>query len=122
MTAVIKFRYPTITDLETYKRIDPNANFYSISYAVYNQNRITGLPFVQLKRSQLKIALSICLYFYSYSHVDLEFLYRSIYLINGSSFNGLEMYERMPINKLLLLVKVHNNVQDELKASMDKGT
>jgi hypothetical protein len=48
---------------------------------------------------------------------DEENFLRAVYWINGRSFSNLKQYERMPLSKIALMVKIHiAAVEAEAKA------
>lgn len=116
------FRYPNIIDVQIYQNVPKEADFVTKCYHVYEQNSVDNPKFFTLKRYQLKEAIEVCLSFYLLSDAfDYSSWLKNIYKINGGSFNNLQQYEMMPIWKIQLLIRAHNEVQNEIEAAMKGG-
>ena len=106
------FRHPDILDVCYFQEVGLEASVYEKTYTAYNRNGLHNDPFDVLKRQDLKTLLVPCC---SIFNVAVEYSYelwlRNVYIINGSSFNNIEQYERIPIIRLAKMISVHNQIQ-----------
>lgn len=109
------FNDVTLKDIEVFKNFDDKGNAFAQISVVYNQccRQSKEIPFETLNRSQLRSIMQICFEYYAYKELDIKKVYSNIYKINNCSFTDLDTYESMSLNKLRMLIEVHNQVQEE---------